>query len=126
MAERLYYIGTTGPFFFNDEETYLNPEDIDFPVDEAVALDPITGDPLVQHGLYTDGPVRVNKAPVADNDILRKVDLLGGIGDVTVPAGFSLIFKGVSPVPDCKLVYTNGMLIIFIGTIVVARFRIPS
>ena len=116
MAEQTYYIGNRGPYYYDDEETYLDGiEDLDDP-----------GVPLVQKSFLTPGSIRIGTPPTSDKEAVRLIDLTGGIGNVTIPAGFQLIFKGVSPTPDATVVYTAGMLVFFIGTTVVGRFRLAS
>lgn len=109
-----YYIGSQGPFYFDTSATYLEGL-----VDEH-------GSPLTQKAFLSGGQIRVEETPVDDRDILRKVDVVGGLANVTIPAGFSLIFKGITPYPDARIAYASGYLVIYIGTTVVARWRITS
>lgn len=68
MAIRTYYIGSTGPFYYNDADVY-------------------DGGAVGQKGIHTDGPVYADRvrsatAPVIGIDTLRLDDLLG-IGMLT-------------------------------------------
>lgn len=61
MAEREVYIGSVGPFLYDDGDTY---------------------DGSIPHaGIYTTGRLRVDTAPSADEDVLRKAD----VGTVYAP-----------------------------------------
>jgi hypothetical protein len=60
MTLRKFYIGSHGPFLYDDDDD-INDPDGDF-----------SGE--THGGIVTDGPVRVGATPTVDNDVLRKSD----------------------------------------------------
>ena len=74
MAKKAFWVGTTGPFYFDDDE----------PQQDA------SGTLLVgtnQAAIITEGQLRVLTAPVFDDEVLRLEDVGVNTGDVVGPAG---------------------------------------
>jgi len=70
MAIRKVYIGSIGPFLYDDS----NPiDDPDFPAENY-------------KGLVTDGHLYVKETPTDDKHVLRKEDIGGITGDVVGPS----------------------------------------
>ena len=77
MADQYYWIGTTGPFKYDDAS----------PVNDAGLLFDGVAAPN-QAQVITTGQINVATAPVADGNVLRWDDLGSGlVGDVSGPAG---------------------------------------
>ena len=60
MTERKYYVGSHGPFYYDDEDDIDDP-DGDFSGEQRA-------------GFVTDGPVRVGSVPVEAEDVMRLTD----------------------------------------------------
>ncbi len=67
MAEREFYVGTTGPYFYEDTDA-LNPE--------ADPNDPTYNpqDLETQDGVHTSGQLWVGHAPLKDGHVVRYID----------------------------------------------------
>jgi hypothetical protein len=89
MAKKKFYIGDFGPFFYDDEVVYDDP-DGDFSGESRVAF-------------RADGKIKVSGAPDEDDDVVRLQDL-AGLGGYGVTGSF--ISK------DGKIVViTNGIIV---------------
>ena len=70
-TKRRFWIGSTGPFYYNDED----------PLPTGRGPNPNA----YQAGLACEGTIKVDQAPVADEDVMRKGDLGTICGDVFGP-----------------------------------------
>ena len=89
MARKRYYIGEFGPYFYDDEDQYQDPEG-EFLGEYRVAF-------------RAEGRIKASGAPEEDNDVVRLQDLAGlGMGGVT----------GSFISQDGKIiVITNGLIV---------------
>ena len=76
MADQYYWIGTTGPFKY-DDATPVN--DVNLVYDGANAPD---ASPII-----TTGQLQISTAPTLGTHVLREEDIGGIVGDVSGPAG---------------------------------------
>ena len=74
MAKKAFWIGTTGPFYFDDAELQQ---------DTGALLPAGTN----QAAIITDGQLQVLTAPVLDTEVLRLEDVGVNTGDIVGPAG---------------------------------------
>lgn len=92
MAQQLYWLGSQGPFYFDDSLT----------VGESV---------LPERALTTESQIYLGTAPSANENAVRKGDLTGaGIGTVVIPNGSALVLKGPSGKPDLYLRWDGDVL----------------
>lgn len=68
MTEKRVYIGSIGPFLYNDEDTIDHEEDGDFHGESF-------------KGVRTDGTVSAGGDPIDDDDLMRKKDFDSMDGD---------------------------------------------
>lgn len=113
--EFYYWIGTSGPFIGNTDFEYTDPDN-----PHAIG----NGLGVFGSSLFTKGPLVVESAPTNDNDVVRKVDLTAGLADVTIPAGFKLVFEGAGANPDAEIIWDGTRLVILIGGTIVASWRL--
>jgi len=58
MAQKMYYVGSHGPFYYDDSDVYNDAH------------------PLINHqGIYTEGKMRADGAPTNDEDVVRLEDV---------------------------------------------------
>lgn len=138
MTLRKYFIGGSGPFYYDDEEEYLPAADyLNSPEDYDEEIDPNTGLPVVvtKKTIRTEGVIKAegaaakiiaDNAPGTDNEVLRLADLSGGIGNITVPSGFMLVFLNANPAgPHAEFKMIGNTLYLFIGGRRVASWDAP-
>lgn len=89
MARKKYYVGEFGPYFYDDEDQYHDPDD-EFAGEYRVAF-------------RAEGKIKASGAPEDDDDVVRLQDLAGlGMGGVT----------GSFISQDGKIiVVTNGLIV---------------
>lgn len=89
MARKKFYIGDFGPYFYDDEVVYNDP-DGDFVGEYRVAL-------------RAEGRIKASGEPLEDDDVVRKRDLVGLGGDGVTGSFIS---------QDGKIiVVTNGIIV---------------
>lgn len=84
MARKKYWIGSTGPFFYDDEQPVNDPDGI-----ESIS----------QSGIVAPS-VKVQNAPVTEYDVVRRGDVVGG----SVPHAGTHVLGGTDPLHHDLLV----------------------
>lgn len=101
MAERKYYIGSLGPFLYDDTDL-IEDQDGDFPAESY-------------DGFVTSGGVRVGKNPSDDHDVVRKEDL----GRLNIE-----YFTATGTITSTKsIVYADGTFDLFLPTVANGLYR---
>jgi hypothetical protein len=108
MTVRKYYIGSQGPYFYDDTEP-INDVDGDF-----------TGE--TRKGFITDGPAKVSQIPSEDFDVIRFDDL----GELV--ASTKRIFEGFSSTGTINylsnVIACVGTFDLFLPTLVAGDLRV--
>lgn len=81
MAEKEYYIGSLGPFFYDDSELIEDPLN----ADESGVFATET-----RRTLATAGQILVKGTPTADNDVVRFADIKN-----LIPPGMIMMWNGI-------------------------------
>ena len=76
MALKKVYLGSVGPFVYDDANP-VNDPDGDFPGEDHKAI-------------TTNGQILVDQAPAADEEVLRLVDLGGGTAGFIIPTELTI------------------------------------
>ncbi|MBU0847141.1 hypothetical protein KKH23_08115 [Patescibacteria group bacterium] len=74
MVTRRYYIGSSGPYYYDDEAPLRDGSAMSLETDEDVE-----DSELFQNTIVTKGQIKVATPPSEDNHTLRKVDLTSGL-----------------------------------------------
>ena len=108
MARKKYYIGSLGPFFYDDAKAIDDP-DGDFAGEDNKAI-------------VTDGQFYVGTAPTDNQHVLRKADVGTAAGDVIGPAASTdeaiARYDGVSgkSLQDSLVTIDDAGAVVFLGT----------
>ena len=101
MAIKFFYIGTQGPYFYDDTDDLLGP-DGNFPG-------------VTSHVLVTDGQLIVEGAPSEDNNLVRLIDLYEKKTELFIVTG--------TIAADTMVAYAIGTFDLFLPTLANAEKR---
>lgn len=103
MALQRIWIGSIGPYLYDDSAPYPNESGI------------------FVRGVRSTGQLQIDEAadPTIDEHVIRVKDLTGtGIGDIVVPIGYRLKFLGT---PSYEMLWDGTYLVHIVGGVVVRR-----
>lgn len=121
--EKLYWVGDKGPYYYDSSIPYAATSG-EWGDETGEYDDPDDASTLLR-AFRTSGLIETTQAPSEDNHVVRLADLTTGLGDITIPYGFSLIFAGAtSGSPKAEFRFIDGVLYLFIGGVRVGSWRV--
>lgn len=115
----LIYIGDKGPIYYptaNQDGSPITYVDVDHVTEDF----PADTDQI--KAIKTTGVIHQETAPAPNSmQVIRACDIASGLGDITIPYGSKLVFKGLGGV-DAWFVFVTGQLQLWIGGALVATW----